>query len=291
MIDYKNFVDVVKYRIHRMRQAVDEHSQVNNAPNNFVCTDCQKPFTLIEAASISFSCDHCSAMIVEDTRKLGDSSLTDEHRKRLNEQLEIIVQLLRKTEMIKLKAFHPSLIVKQLQNKAKQGSQPRPFHSSIRDVSNLEDEEIEGPDIRIQIQDDANSKVAKMQEAERKRQENALPVWHTHSTITGEQVSNFEAKKTHHTAAIDTAVVPSVDHVSNYYETLKKSEMIHGTTAEDIEETSKKRKIDDVEPEEEDPMVSVQGELVSVYEVTEEHKDKMTAAEYEAYFALVESLE
>ncbi|OXU27735.1 hypothetical protein TSAR_015399 [Trichomalopsis sarcophagae] len=106
-INYKTFVNVVKYKLDLMRKRMETEERDATSRASFKCTSCLKTFTDLEAdqlfdmATEEFRCTYCREIVEEDSSALPkkDSRLL---LAKFNEQLEPLYILLREVEGIKL---------------------------------------------------------------------------------------------------------------------------------------------------------------------------------------------
>ncbi|XP_012216182.2 general transcription factor IIE subunit 1 [Linepithema humile] len=106
-INYKTFVNVVKYKLDLMRKRMETEERDATSRASFKCPCCLKTFTDLEADQLfdmrtsEFRCTHCREIVEEDQSALPkkDSRLL---LAKFNEQLEPLYILLREVEGIKL---------------------------------------------------------------------------------------------------------------------------------------------------------------------------------------------
>ncbi|XP_014219194.1 general transcription factor IIE subunit 1 [Copidosoma floridanum] len=106
-INYKIFVNVVKYKLDVMRKKMETEERDATSRASFKCTSCLKTFTDLEADQLfdmdtaEFRCTFCKELVEEDLSALPkkDSRLL---LAKFNEQLEPLYILLREVEGIKL---------------------------------------------------------------------------------------------------------------------------------------------------------------------------------------------
>ncbi|KAH8300429.1 hypothetical protein KR018_005314 [Drosophila ironensis] len=106
-INYKTFVNVVKYKLDLMRKRMETEERDATSRASFKCCMCSKTFTDLEAdqlfdmASQEFRCTYCGSSVEEDSAAMPkkDSRLLLAH---FNEQLQPLYDLLREVEGIKL---------------------------------------------------------------------------------------------------------------------------------------------------------------------------------------------
>ena len=106
-INYKCFVNVVKYKLDHMRRKIETEERDNTSRASFKCPKCLSTYTDLEADQLfdfmtqAFRCTYCQAEVEEEV----SSTPKQDHRTllaRFNEQIESIYSLLRECEDIKL---------------------------------------------------------------------------------------------------------------------------------------------------------------------------------------------
>jgi len=106
-INYKTFVNVVKYKLDLMRKRMETEERDATSRASFKCPKCAKTFTDLEADQLfdpmsgEFRCTYCRGVVEEDLSALPkkDSRM---QLARFNSQLEPLYELLRQVEGIKL---------------------------------------------------------------------------------------------------------------------------------------------------------------------------------------------
>lgn len=105
-INYRRFVNVVKYKIDHMRRKLETEERDLTSRASFSCKSCGKKFTdlelglLINTSTSELNCSVCDGIVEEDPneRPAADSRLI---MARFNEQMQPIYTLLQETEAIK----------------------------------------------------------------------------------------------------------------------------------------------------------------------------------------------
>lgn len=105
-INYRMFVNVVKYKIDHMRRKLETEERDLTSRASFICQSCSKTFTDLEIGQIydpsrsQFRCSYCDGIVDEDpnVRPKADSRLVMAN---FNQQMEHIYALLQETENIK----------------------------------------------------------------------------------------------------------------------------------------------------------------------------------------------
>lgn len=106
-INYKTFVNVVKYKLDLMRKRMETEERDATSRASFKCPECLKTFTDLEADQLfdpltcEFRCTFCGVGVEEDKSALPkkDSRLL---MAKFNEQMQPLYDLLREVEDIKL---------------------------------------------------------------------------------------------------------------------------------------------------------------------------------------------
>lgn len=106
-INYKTFVNVVKYKLDWMRKRMETSERDATSRASFKCVSCEKTFTDLEADQLfdpmvnEFRCTFCGSLVEEDSSAMPkkDSRLL---LAKFNEQLQPLYDLLRAVENIKL---------------------------------------------------------------------------------------------------------------------------------------------------------------------------------------------
>lgn len=106
-INYKGFVNVVKYKLDWMRKKIETEERDSTKRSSFICGHCKKTFTDLEADQLydpstqEFRCSYCGEIVEEDPDVLPkpDSRLLIA---KFNEQMEPLYILLKEVEDIKI---------------------------------------------------------------------------------------------------------------------------------------------------------------------------------------------
>ncbi|CEG64754.1 hypothetical protein RMATCC62417_01673 [Rhizopus microsporus] len=303
-IDYKEFVDVVKWKMYKMQTIVRDKLRTESENKGYVCPTCEKTFTpldvlsLVDVADQLFHCDQCETVLVENDNaenvKGSQQVLT-----KLREQSQPIIALLKQTDSIVI----PSSYV----YKHVPGSRTNGNRTDDYELATAQDTGAGQGDIIVDLQmDNEAARRAKLEEAEQKRQQNALPVWHQRSTIsdtilvgTGDrptEAQEQEEEDTFEEVGQTEVDADTEDYYAKYYENLsnnitdqpdeamgEEQETFETVNTGEIDMTN-----DDSDAEEEFiedvPLVSVNGKMIPINEVQEEDQHNMTTDEYKAYY-------
>ncbi|KAL3283590.1 hypothetical protein HHI36_006728 [Cryptolaemus montrouzieri] len=179
-INYKSFVNVVKYKLDLMRKRLETEERDATSRASFKCPNCLKTFTDLEADQLfdcmtsEFRCTYCREIVEEDLSALPkkDSRLL---LAKFNEQLDPLYILLREVEGIKL---------------APEVLEPEPVDiSTIRGLdkrhNNLWEILVEETRVDVTIGEESN-------DASNTRKEQ--PIWMTESTVITNTDSSLDIK-------------------------------------------------------------------------------------------------
>ncbi|PRP73849.1 transcription factor IIE [Planoprotostelium fungivorum] len=103
-IDYKRFVDVVKYRIHLMQQRIYEDAGNELRNQRYVCPKCKNAkYTALDAARLMnielniFQCEKCKSELTEEDNSVR-VTMAEEKKSKLMDQLKMIITQLKLVE-------------------------------------------------------------------------------------------------------------------------------------------------------------------------------------------------
>lgn len=185
------------------------------------------------------------------------------------DQMNQLLRLLKKTDSLTIPIFDFNACLKQ---KALQLLMAAGASDGTEDGQAKK--EAVGTSVSVEIQD--SDHVARTAVA------NELPVWHTHSTITGEKVRGADfpvltIDEENNTSASEA----TAEALENYYAGLQHNGSGSPLKRVKLDESSADEEAVEVEDE---PFVVVGGESVFLKDITDEHKGKMTAEEYAQYY-------
>lgn len=96
-------IDLVKWRVHRIVAGIKDEMSLYGNPHGYVCSRCAKKVSQLDAISLlsddklSFICDTCGAVLVEDD-SLQQASLKQQNLERLMVQVDPIIGYLKKID-------------------------------------------------------------------------------------------------------------------------------------------------------------------------------------------------
>jgi len=187
-INYKLFVNVVKYKLDHVRRKLEsEEQQIRNRPS-FQCQNCEKHFSdleidrLVDMETGELKCSYCHGMVEEDPMQLN-SLETGSSLGKFNEQMETIFNLLKECENINLapEVLEPTPSTEGLKSSGPRKPSDKPQWSTGGPSIDLYDQRIQ---INVGDEVEQNKAAPKTQD---------LPAWITHSTVFEEQAEQAKA--------------------------------------------------------------------------------------------------
>ncbi|KAI8990065.1 hypothetical protein BDB01DRAFT_717590 [Pilobolus umbonatus] len=308
-IDYKELVDVVKWKMYKMQTIVRDNLRTESENKGYICPQCEKAFTPLEVLSLVdmsdqlFHCDICEH-VLEENDNAENVKGSQQILTKLREQSQSIISLLKQTDSIVIPAGY---IYKHGARGRNKGNSQDEYELAIaRDTGAGQG------DIIVDLQmDNEAARRAKMEEAEQKRQQNALPVWHQRSTISNTVIVGTGDRPPDNNEQEDEEIFEEVrttgldadaeDYYAKYYEslsnnaplsnlddTMEEEEGEFGTpnnrNVDEFEEVIKSESAEDFEEDDDIPLVSINGKRIPLNEVQEEDQRNMTTEEYKAYY-------
>ncbi|KAI0760577.1 TFIIE alpha subunit-domain-containing protein [Fomes fomentarius] len=190
-IDYQSFCNVVKWRMAEMRRIIDQGLRNELDSKGYLCPQCKKAFQALEADRLmnfalgTFNCDVCGAELVDNDN--AENVIGSQDRmQRFNRQMRFILEGLRRTEDMVLPAFDVTIWIRDHLEAERRKAEAR--ESGLK-IAGAGGEGRLGDTIGVVISVDKDEETARAErdkEAAAKRQQNALPLWHLQSTISGD---------------------------------------------------------------------------------------------------------
>jgi transcription initiation factor TFIIE subunit alpha len=213
-IEFRSTIDGIKYRVYKLAELVRRSVNHGSDTKGYVCPRCAKRFAVLDAVTLEvdevgvFLCDRCGNALMDDEEST-ETKLGHEKIQRMNRQIEKIERFLKEVDTIQIPlndfdhAIANSVPVPRDKNslasaaqfvpvagaaagnKAGRNNNPTAIEISITSSSEKTAEELRAEQLR------------KQQQAEK----NALPVWHTQSTVVPGQITNAGIKEAAERAA------------------------------------------------------------------------------------------
>ncbi|EJT50035.1 transcription initiation factor TFIIE alpha subunit [Trichosporon asahii var. asahii CBS 2479] len=291
-LDYREFSDVVKYRIAMMRKAIDEKLKQEVGKRGYVCSNCGKGYDPLEISNTFdprtnlFLCELCGGELVEDdpsTHTADGQAAAGDQMQRFNLATAPIRDALKQIEGQRLPTINMvAWIAKNV----------------VTDVPDGKEEDTESRKRKIDVVFDAeDDSEEKERLAQEQRQQNALPDWHLKSTVTGDattlgikEAAAERNRASEGPVSKKEKIADDDDDLAAHYANMEnddEDEMEDADEPELAQESSIEPTPDDTPAPagDDDVMVSVGGVMKPLLDVTEADQDEMTPAEYEAYAA------
>ncbi|RUS29568.1 hypothetical protein BC938DRAFT_480511, partial [Jimgerdemannia flammicorona] len=181
-IDYKQFVDVVKWKMYKMQSKVLDNLKTESENRGYICNDCKRTYGPLQVVSLvdmrdqMFHCEVCVDTVLQD----NDNAKSV---KGLREQSQPIIALLKQTDTLVIPAsFVPNIPGNTTGTTV---GQKTAGNSNERELAYAQDTGAGQGEIIVDLQmDNEAARKAKQEEADRKRQQNAMPIWHQRSTVS-----------------------------------------------------------------------------------------------------------
>ncbi|PWW79935.1 hypothetical protein C7212DRAFT_274446 [Tuber magnatum] len=202
-VEFRSTIDAVKYRMHGVVRDVEKKMNRDADTKGYVCPYCQKRFSILDAMSVArdemglFVCDRCNTTLVDDDDS-AEVKTSQERLGRLMEQMKKIIDMLKMIDEIVVPvndfetAIANSVPVPRDKNhlysipvagkgatSTRSSGAPASIEVSFTSASEKTAAEL------------ASEQAMKQAQAEK----NALPVWHTKSTVDPGATTTAGAKE------------------------------------------------------------------------------------------------
>uniref|UniRef100_L7M8Y0 General transcription factor IIE subunit 1 n=1 Tax=Rhipicephalus pulchellus TaxID=72859 RepID=L7M8Y0_RHIPC len=311
-INYKVFVNVVKYKLDHMRRKIETEERDSTSRASFRCTGCSKSFTDLEAdrlldmASGQFRCSYCCAPVEEDQGALPrqDSRLL---LARFNDQIQPLYSLLRELDDVRLAPHllepEPTDLSAVLQQSRRAGGRASP---TVQIQQGAQGRSRDGPWSGDATRHQGSSQGAgitvnlgEATPAAPSAPQREAPAWMVNSTVLETPVAPVnvpeevapvipETGSRPHSAIMETLLAHEKQPVAQPPKDSSDSEDGQAMP-EPVRDVAQSDEEDD-EEEEEETQVMVEGKPVPLQDVTEEMVARMTSAEKEDYIRLRQEL-
>ncbi|KAG9304479.1 hypothetical protein G9A89_020043 [Geosiphon pyriformis] len=225
-IDWLQLVNGVKWKIYKIRVMVSEKMRNEQQNKGFLCptVGCHKTFSPLDVLNLVdhtrgiFVCDVCNAELSHNDNAENVKGSEKLHG-RFMEQSQPIIDLLKDIDKLKIPATTIDKIGGSSTNKvASQAEQDK-------ELEYAKDSGMPADIVVVFLDDNEAAKKAREAETEKKRLQNALPVWHVRSTVSGEaaveetsrNASSRHVKEEHNEIELDRSNEKNNER-QNYYE-------------------------------------------------------------------------
>ncbi|KAJ9058187.1 hypothetical protein DSO57_1015025 [Entomophthora muscae] len=194
-IDYAKFINAAKYKMHEIWKRLQDSMDKVKQQRGYMCPKCEKVVAQLEAfdctdpASGMFICPKCRITLVVEPEN-PEKYNSQEKSARLMAQAKPIFTLLKQTDNMEFKVTKDTIT--RAMNKREQAQKS----AASGELAYSQDT---GGNITIIsvnfLENDRASKEQKEAELEKKRQQNAMPIWFLKSTIQPLNKSKRRSKK------------------------------------------------------------------------------------------------
>ncbi|KAI9796612.1 MAG: hypothetical protein M1833_006052 [Piccolia ochrophora] len=199
-VNFRQTIDAIKYRIYRVTKEVEGMIRPTEEKKDYFCPRCKSRWTQMEVLDnpgpFGFDCHKCGAPLEHDDEVAGDRG-GHEKQSKLMSQLDPLLNLLRQIDEVLIpdstfeSAFNAAIPV--ARNRTTNpiaatvpvypdGTGPP---TAVRGMAQNTIPKLE-IDLTSSAEKSAAEQAAEARERARIAAQNALPDWHTHSTVSGE---------------------------------------------------------------------------------------------------------
>jgi transcription initiation factor TFIIE subunit alpha len=264
-------VDAIKFKVSKLTATIMAQYTPSEERKEYICVRCKSEWTELDVLSLvseeGFECQNCGAVLerTEDVKGVeGIDRTGHEKNSKLMSQLDNMLKLLKqidsveippndfetawdhKVEVIRNQSTHPVRAAIAVPPKAQDITRPNAkTDAAALEISLTSSEEKSA----AEVADEAARKAAV-------EKQNALPVWHTHSTVNAAQVGTSQVKVETGTVVkaelADVDQKPSVDalddKVAAYYAEMEREKALQAEAdASSAEDDSDEEDFEDVE--------------------------------------------
>lgn len=184
-IDYKHCVDVIKWRLWKISKVLDDKQRNVIDGQGYLCPRCKTTYSTLDISGLamtatSFLCEICNTPLDDNDNDIEVQKNKD-RMQRLNSQSTLIKKTLQKADKVVVPAFDIAQWV----------AIHMPLEKPVDSADGLAVATGGAKEAAVSVQmaqegDVETKRLLKEQQAEAKRQANALPVWIAQSTVSGE---------------------------------------------------------------------------------------------------------
>ncbi|EGV61208.1 hypothetical protein PSN45_001643 [Yamadazyma tenuis] len=194
-------VDSIKWRAHFVVNKIKQEMNQFGNPHGYICKRCTKKFSQLDAIALlssdrsSFVCDNCGFSLVEDDSN-EQASIKQESLEKLRTQIDPIIDFLKKIDesVVEDNTFEAALVNAIPAQSSSLGSYSLPsrFKNSKLTANSTANLKSQAATLHVSITavDENEDKERQIREEKiQKIQQNALPAWHSASTVGKETPS------------------------------------------------------------------------------------------------------
>lgn len=205
-IDFHATIDAIKYRVFSLTEKVKELYKPTQEKKDFYCPKCKAQWTQLEVLDrvgpMGFECHRCGEVLEREEQEAEDSA-GHEKQSRLMSQLDPFINMLQKIDSqdVPINDFEKAISMQVVvQRERSNVTKPVATVNQTKSLSNSAGDVTNAPlDVSV-ITGMETTAAEKAEEAKRKAgvaAQNALPVWHTTSTVTGERTVSQKDSEAH----------------------------------------------------------------------------------------------
>ncbi|WWC66463.1 uncharacterized protein I206_100365 [Kwoniella pini CBS 10737] len=183
-LDYREFANVVKYRLAIMRKGIDDKIKQEVGHRGYICPLDGKTYDPLDLSNIfdpftnTFKCEDCQTELIEhdpSTALDGKTTTSQDAMQRFNIATSPIREALKLVEAQTVPSLNIIVWISQNIKTTVKGN------GELDEQNNEKEKKFE-----VVIGKDENEEKEKERLAQQQREQNALPHWYTHSTVTGQ---------------------------------------------------------------------------------------------------------
>ncbi|WVW82174.1 hypothetical protein I302_104180 [Kwoniella bestiolae CBS 10118] len=185
-LDYREFANVVKYRLAMMRKGIDDKIKQEVGHRGYICPMDGRMYDPLDLSNIfdpftnSFKCEDCGTELIEhdpSTSLDGTITTAQDAMQRFNIATAPIRDALKAVEAQTVPSIN--IIAWVAQN----------VKTSVKTTDGENRNGDEEKKFEVVMGKDENEEKEKERLAQQQREQNALPHWYTHSTVTGQKTT------------------------------------------------------------------------------------------------------
>lgn len=228
-VDYRDAVDCIKFRIHRLVRTIEEKSKNDFDSKGYVCPRCQRRYGALDVLPLvsmdgqSFDCATCGFTLADDEESL-ESRASQERLSRLQQQTHKIVATLKAIDASHVpnndhvaamaNAVPPNIDLAYTDEFPHGIPKPQTAQADTTTTASL--------GVAIDYNATQQDTPAELARKAAQAQTNRLPEWHKHSTVPGTQQYSLQSDVHLDEDVKDVKLdANAADEVAEYYRALK----------------------------------------------------------------------